>query len=218
MIEIVWDISPDELNKPPAEINYNRYVYYDSDSGDITAISNQPNEYENPFLSLTYDDVKAIFEGTASPLDYKVVFSPDQREFVMIRKEEQVQLLEQKSKVIYQIPGVLDLTDDPVYDPLTDIVIIQDVATLTWKYRMSNFLRKSIYGQRFYFDKVLEFYITKHNDPNVLYYTQRIPLNVFSELAHFELPFNDFDYTNTPYSIFTRKTFGRYLYIRNEHE
>jgi len=214
MIEIVWDIDPSEFNKIP-EVNLTRYVYYDVNTGELKAITNSPNEHDYPFIVLTYDDVKDIFEGNEGILRYKVVFSPDQRSYVLIRKEDEVNILEQKHRFIYQVPELFTTATEPNYDLTTDVVIFKDNATTTWKFRMGSYLVKNLKDQQFYFDKNIEFYVTKHDDPNILYYTFEVPLNLLIELGHYEVAFRDLDHIVESPSIFTRKTFGKYLYIRN---
>lgn len=218
MLQVEWDITEqdlDQFNKRYEYADMTRYVYYDPETGIIKYIAGSL-VYDLPYVSVEYDQVKGIIEGTDNLENYKIVFSPDDKDFVFIKKEDEEETLETIDEIIFKIPFITDTSYPLQHDPFNDITVIQDYTDTCWKIYINALLIKSLKSKHLYFDKEFHFYITAYNDPNILYKTMIIPMKELLENSYFIIPFDFLDYSETKISIFTRKIFTKYQHIKTK--
>jgi len=219
VLNVVWDIDENALKEYEAkakQIDNTQYIYYDPDNGNLKGISNQSNELNLPYITLNLEEINSIITGTKPIHEYKVVFSPDAKEFVLIHVEEEEDTLESINDIIYQYPFKIDTSIPLEFDINNDITIVQDYTDTCWKFYMHGDLARSLQKKKLYFDNVHELYVTALNDPNILYKTMRVPLKELVTNYFYILPFDDIDYNETKISIYSRKLFSRYQYIKNK--
>lgn len=218
VLTVVWDIDEKELieykNKTSTPI-IDQFIFYDTD-GNIKAISNQNNELDLPYISLSIDEINSILDGKHPMHEYKVVFSPNEKEFVLIHIDEEEDVLQSIHEVIYQYPFKIDTSIPLIFDPTNDITVIQDYTDTCWKFYINNDLAYKLGKRKLYFDNVHELYVTSFNDPNILLKTMKIPLKELITNFHYILPFDDIDYNETKISIYSRKLFSKYQYIKTK--
>lgn len=218
MLQVEWDITEqdlDQFNKRYEYIDMTRYVYYDSETGLIKYITGS-QVYDLPYVTVQYEQVKGIIEGTDNLENYKIIFSPDDKDFVFVKKEDEEEILQSIDEIIFQLPFTTDTSYPLQYDPFNDITIIQDYTDTCWKIYINGSLANSFKSKNLYFDKEFHFYITEYNDPNILYKTMVIPIKELLDNFYYILPFDNFDYNETKVSIFTRKIFTKYQYIKTK--
>lgn len=214
-LEIVWDI-PEESTTKKFEPNYTRYVFYDSNTGAIRRITPDLEDDINPYVEVHFDEVKNIINGIESWKDYKVIFSPDEKTFVLVKLEVVQETLETANDIIYQVPCTVDTSVPLVFDTTNDLTIVQDFTDVCWRVLINWKLAETLKGKNLYFDTVFEFYVTSYNDPNVLLKTLRVPIKNLVENSYYIFPFDRLELDNTPISIYTRKQFYKYQYIRTK--
>lgn len=219
ILQVVWDIDEKVLKDYEEKIsttNNNVFVFYDSESGDLKGISNQSNELSFPYISLNVDEINSIIDGTRPIYEYKVVFSPDDKDFILIHFNDEEEVLHSINDIIYQYPFKIDTSKPLELDPTVDITVIQDYEDTCWKFYINSNLANSLAKKKLYFDNVHELYITALNDPNILYKTMRLPLKDLITNFHYILPFDDIDYNELNISIYSRKLFSKYQYIKTK--
>lgn len=218
MLQVVWDITDEELekfNSRNSVVEEFRHVYYDADTGIIKSISNG-QEGNMPFVLVHFDQVKDILEGKDFIENYKIIFSPDDKDFVFVRKEDEEEILQSINDVIFQIPSLVNTSYPVIHDPLNDITIIQDYTDTCWKVYINGGLAHSLQSKNLYFDKSFDFYITDYNDPNILHKTMSIPVKDLLENFYAVFPFDELEYKEQRISIFTRKLFTKYQHIKTK--
>lgn len=218
MLQVEWDITEHELdqfNKRYEYVDMTRFVYYDPDSGFVKYITGSL-VYDLPYVTVQYDQVKGIIEGTEHLENYKIIFSPDDKDFIFIKKDDEEETLQTIDEIIFQLPAIVDTAQPLQYDPFNDITIIQDYNDTCWKIYINGLLANSIKSKHLYFDREFHFYITEYNDPNILHKTMIVPIKDLVENFYYIIPFDSLDYSETKVSIFTRKLFTKYQYIKTK--
>lgn len=218
MLQVEWDITEDDLEKFNSRnsVSYEfRHVYYDGDTGIIKSISNG-QESNMPFILVHFDQVKSILEGKDFIENYKIIFSPDDKDFVFVRKEDEEEILQSINDVIFQIPTIVDTRFPIIHDPLNDITIIQDYNDTCWKIIVNGSLAQSLKKRNLYFDRYFDFYITDYNDPNILHKTFSVSVKELVDNFFVILPFDEVEYSDKRVSIFTRKLFTKYQHIKTK--
>jgi len=218
MLQVEWDITDEELekfNSRNSVIDEFRHVYYDTDTGIIKSISNG-QELNMPYVLVHFNQVKDILEGKDHVENYKIIFSPDDKDFVFIKKDDEEDTFQSIDEIIFQLPAIVDTSYPLQYDPFNDITIVQDYTETCWKIYMNGSLAISLKSKHLYFDKEFHFYITAYNDPNILYKTMMIPIKDLVDNFYHIMPFDSIDYNETKVSIFTRKIFTKYQYIKTK--
>lgn len=219
ILQVEWDISEAELVHYKLNVNKNsdvRYVFYDPESGVIQAITNSYNNEITPHVTVPFSQVKDILEGKELYINYKVVFSPDEKDFILIKKDEEEEILTSINDIIFQIPFSVDTTVPLIYDSMNDLTFIQDYNDTCWKIYINGSLARSLSEKKIYFDRKYEIYVTAKNDPNILIKTMEIPINELIEHYHYILPFDNIDTNETPISLYCRKIFTKYQYIKTK--
>jgi len=219
MLQVEWDITEYQLEefnrKFNSSVNTERFVHYIQDTGEIKSISSV-QDYNLASVVVQFHQVQGILEGTDHIENYKIIFSPDEKDFVFIRKDDEEEVLQSIHDVIFQIPFKINTSHPTIYDPFNDITLIQDYVDTCWKIYMNGSLADSFRARRLYFDKEFNFYITEYNDPNILIKTITVPIKELVENYYCILPFDDIDYDGKKISIFTRKLFNKYQYIKTK--
>ena len=219
MLQVEWDITEEELNsynEKIKQVDEVRYVFYNPETGAITGISNSANEQTLPSVTVMFDQVRSLLEGDDVVQNYKIVFSPDAKDYVFIRLDEQEEVLESIHDVIFQFSFNVDTSNPLIYDSTNDITVIQDYEDTCWKVYINGTLARSLRERKLYFDQIYEFYITDFNDPNILYKTLRVPMNELINNYYCILPFDQIDEDEVRVSVYARKIFEKYQYIKTK--
>lgn len=218
-LQVEWNITEDELVKEPTKEDlesFTMYVFYDEKTGAVKRITPIADNNPNPSIQVAYSEVKDILDGNESWDDYKVVFSPDQKIYLLTKISRNIEQLESISDVIFQVPFIVDTSFPLVYDTMNDFTFIQDYNDTCWKVHINGILANTLAGKNLDFDKVFEVYVTSFNDPNILYKTFRIPLNELVANYYYIIPFDKMDYDEIKVSLYTRKIFSKYQYIKTK--
>jgi hypothetical protein len=219
MLQVEWDITEEDLKSYDSKIKQVddfRFVFYEPETGEIKAISNMANEQTLPSVTVTFSQVKSLLEGTDVLHNYKVVFSPDAKDYAFIRLDEQEEILQSVHDVIFQFPFSIDTGVPLEYDPTNDITVIQDYAETCWKVYINGTLARSLRDRKLYFDQTYEIYVTEFNDPNVLYKTLQVPMTKLINNFYCILPFDQVDKDEVRVSVYARKLFEKYQFIRTK--
>jgi hypothetical protein len=219
LLKVEWDIDEQVLKdyeQKISTVSSEIFVFYESYDGTIKGISNQIEELDLPYISLSIDDVNKTIDGTRPIYEYKVVFSPDEKEFILIHIEEDVEFLSSVNEVIYQYPMIIDTSVPLDFDLTNDITVVQDFNDTCWKFYINGTLAYSLRNRNLHFEDIIEIYVTALNDPNILYKTLRIPLKTFVENYFYVLPFDHIDYSKDKISLYSRKVFSKYQFIRTK--
>lgn len=217
LLQVVWDIDEETLKKHSQPIiNNDQYIFYDPNSGDLRGISNSSSELNLPYIVLNIDELNQIVNGSKPLHEYKVIFSPNEKEFVLIHVSEEEDVLHSISDVIYQYPFKIDTSIPLEFDKSNDITVIQDYNDTCWKFYINDELANVLAKKKLYFDNTHELYVTALNDPNILYKTLELPLKELITNYHFIIPFDELDYKETKISIYSRKLFNKYQYIKTK--
>jgi hypothetical protein len=219
LLQVEWDITEEDLKEYQRSINQNsdvRYVFYNPETGLINKITNSYNNEIEPHVTVPFNQVKDILEGIESYTNYKVVFSPDEKDFILIKKDEEAEILTSINDIIFQIPFIIDTAVPLVYDTMNDLTFVQDYKDTCWKIYINGNLAKSLSEKKIYFDKKYEIYVTAKNDPNILVKTMTIPFNQLVENYYYIIPFDNIDVDEIPISLYCRKLFTKYQYIKTK--
>jgi hypothetical protein len=218
IIQVVWDIDENTLKEYEEKVSQKKliHVFYDPEHGNIKVISGESNESTLPYISLSQDEINTIIDGTKPMHEYKVVFSPDEKDFILIHVDEEEEVLQSIHDVIYQYPFKIDTSKPLEIDPTNDITVIQDYNDSCWKFYINGNLASKLSKKKMYFDNIHELYVTEANDPNILYKIMRLPLKDLITNFYYIIPFDDIDYNEVKISIFSRKLFSKYQYIKNK--
>jgi hypothetical protein len=219
MLQVEWDISEEDLksyDNKIKQIDDFRFVFYEPETGEIKGISNMANEQTLPSVTVSFSQVRNLLEGTDVIHNYKVVFSPDAKDYAFIRLDEQEEILQSVHDVIFQFPASTNTSVPLEYDPTNDITVIQDYAETCWKVYINGTLARSLRDRKLYFDQIYEIYLTEFNDPNVLYKTLKIPMTELINNFYCILPFDRIDEDEVRVSVYARKIFEKYQYIRTK--
>jgi hypothetical protein len=144
LLQVEWDIAEEDSKSYDDNIKQDdfRFVFYDPETGEIKGISNMANEQTLPSVTVTFSQVKNLLEGTDFIHNYKVIFSPDAKDYAFIRLDEQEEVLQSIHDVIFQFPPLIDTSVPLEYDPSNDITVVQDYTDTCWKvYIHQNHLR-----------------------------------------------------------------------------
>ncbi len=90
------DIIPQELIAQALAISQtvNVYkVYFDKESGDILAITNEDSQIYTSFIEVEYDVVKDFLTGKKNSLKYKIVFVDQSTPAIILKSESDVNLI-----------------------------------------------------------------------------------------------------------------------------
>jgi len=219
ILQVEWDLTDDDLKDYERTLNKNsdvRYVFYNPETGVISSITNSYNNESEPHVTVPFSQVKEILEGTDLHTNFKVVFSPDEKDFILIKKDEEEEILTSINEVIFQIPFNIDTANPLIYDSMNDLTFIQDYNDTCWKIYINGPLADVLKEKKIYFDKNYEIYVTAKNDPNILIKTIIIPINELVENYYYILPFDRIDVDEVPISLYCRKIFTKYQYIKTK--
>ena len=218
MLQVEWDITEEDLKSYDNKLKQDdfRFVFYEPETGEIKGISNMANDQTLPSVTVTFSQVKNLLEGTDIIHNYKVIFSPDAKDYAFIRLDEQEEILQSVHDVIFQFPASIDTSVPLEYDPTNDITVIQDYSETCWKIYINGTLARSLRDRKLYFDQTYEIYLTEFNDPNVLYKTLKVPMTELINNFYCILPFDRVDEDEVRVSVYARKLFEKYQYIRTK--
>jgi len=218
MLQVEWDITEEDLKSYDNKLKQDdfRFVFYEPETGEIKGISNMANDQTLPSVTVTFSQVKNLLEGTDIIHNYKVIFSPDAKDYAFIRLDEQEEILQSVHDVIFQFPASIDTSIPLEYDPTNDITVIQDYSETCWKIYINGTLARSLRDRKLYFDQTYEIYLTEFNDPNVLYKTLKVPMTELINNFYCILPFDRVDEDEVRVSVYARKLFEKYQYIRTK--
>jgi len=184
------------------------YVYYDKDTEEIVSISNHIKEFSNyPYVSVDLEAVRPILVGKKSLRDYKVIYNNEIKEYEFVSVLDLLDLHESSSQSwdesIYKIPTQTDVKDiDMIIEDRKDI----------WKIKFSKNIKKK-YSNIDTFS-VLEFYVTRKNDANVLLSKILIKISEIASKNYISIKKNEI---TDSYSIYCKKRFDSYLLVKNEN-
>jgi hypothetical protein len=219
LLQVEWDMTEGDLKEYQKSINQNsdvRYVFYNPETGLISSITNSYNNEIEPHVTVPFSQVKSILEGNDLYTNFKVVFSPDEKDFILIKKDEEEEVLTSINDIIFQIPFSVDTTVPLIYDTMNDLTFIQDYEDTCWKIYINGTLADSLKEKKIYFDRSYEIYITAKNDPNILIKTMIIPINELVDNYYYIIPFDNIDVDEVPISLYCRKLFTKYQYIKTK--
>jgi len=216
ILQVVWDVTEEDLKKASAPPNNDQFVFYDPNTGDLKGFSNSNTELDLPFITLNIEEINQIIDGTRPIYEYKVIFSPNEKEFVLIHVNDEEDVLQSINDIIYQIPFKIDTSVPLEFDSANDITIVQDYIDTCWKIYINGDLANTLAKRKLYFDNIYELYVTALNDPNVLYKTMTVPLKELITNFYYIIPFDDLDYNEAKISIYSRRLFNKYQYIKNK--
>jgi hypothetical protein len=218
LLQVEWDITEEDLKSYDDKSKQDdfRFVFYEPETGEIKGISNMANDQTLPSVTVSFTQVKNLLEGTDLIHNYKVIFSPDAKDYTFIRLDEQEEILQSIHDVIYQFPCIIDTSVPLEYDPTNDITLIQDYTDTCWKIYINGNLARSLRDRKLYFDQIYEIYLTEFNDPNVLYKTLKVPMTELINNFYCILPFDRVDEDEVRVSVYARKIFEKYQYIKTK--
>lgn len=216
ILQVVWDVTEEDLKKASAPPNNDQFVFYDPNTGDLKGFSNSNTELDLPFITLNIEEINQIIDGTRPIYEYKVIFSPNEKEFVLIHVNDEEDVLQSINDIIYQIPFKIDTSVPLEFDSANDITVVQDYIDTCWKIYINGDLANTLAKRKLYFDNIYELYVTALNDPNVLYKTMTVPLKELITNFYYIIPFDDLDYNEAKISIYSRRLFNKYQYIKNK--
>lgn len=186
------------------------YVYYDQETDDIVSISNHIKEFSNyPFVKVDIEEVRPILSGKRRLRDYRVMYNFDTKEYDFISKLDLLDLHESQStawdEAIFKIPTT-------ALNSVPELLIQDNVDS--WKIEFSENLRKKYSNVGDESMSVIELYVTREDDANVL--LAKIIFR-FRDIANNDSILIKKIDLGEPYSLYCRKRFDSYLLIKNEN-
>lgn len=144
------------------------YVYYDIETGNVLSVSNEKNE-SLPFIKVEASEVSTIVSGKENVGDYKVVLDLASKEYVLQAYYDKEAKYLSWDTTVYRFPVITE------FNNTLDVLAIQDQSLGTWTFQFSSSIHKILVTRQHYVG-VINFYITKFDDANVLYETIRIDI------------------------------------------
>lgn len=176
------------------------FIFFDRETGKITAIDKDPNYRKNDKISAEFSDIKHIIDTTKSIDDYKVVFDDKTKKY-QLKEIENIQ--QSKDNFVYKIPKGNKEN--------LDIKILQDNVLGFWVVTLTESIFESIKTN----SSGIEFYITVENDANILIDTLRVIDQDFDENRQAAYR-RDSSFEKV--SIYCRKFFDSYLHEVRKNE
>lgn len=185
------------------------YVIFEKETGKVLGVS--PKDDNENSIWVEFDEVEALISGKDRRKNYRVEYNPKEKQLELVNLHLQSLDGASISDFIYEIPEN--------YAENADIVVEQDQKTRCWRIILGNALKKGLRRQGIRFNSWVNFSVTAKHDPNVLYKTLEVDFSKILQDNCAILPFSmDFEYTNTPISVFTSRKFDSYEFRRIMHE
>lgn len=179
-----------------------RYVYFDS-TGEILSVANR-NDAEGNYIEVELDEVINLITAKEPVSKYVVLFDTLTKKHVLRPRfiEEEIQF--DINNQVYKLPTVKP--ERP------DFTVVQDVKQKKWFLKLDDSIKENIKNKTVQFTNSLNFSITKHNDPHILYNTFVIDLKTISD-NDVEVPFaSDFELDSSAISVYTTKRLETYYH------
>jgi len=180
------------------------YVFFNPDNGSVTKISPVVDNDTESFVVVDKVDVSLILQGIDPLINYHVIYNTKSKEFEFKPLTLYTEDTLDWDELIYNIPS--NVND-------ADIEIIQDVKNKCWKILMHSKLVAFITEKKINLQSNLNFSITQHNNPNILFFSFDISLKLLANQGWAIVPFKyDFEFNGGLCSVYTQKRFGAYNY------
>lgn len=180
-----------------------RYVYY-NEEGEILSISNTKDEDSN-YITVELEKVVNFLTGKESASSYLVVYDTLIKQHVLKLKYQADENAFRINEDIYEI--------EQNTDQKPDLIITQDIKNKKWVFIVDDGLKTYLKSQKVAYNRVLNFSITRKNDPHDLYHLITIDFKKLIEQNSVEIPFKyQTEESNNNLSVYTTKRFENYLY------
>jgi hypothetical protein len=190
----------DSLLNPP-KIVY--YIHYDDD-GLIKNVRNYLETHDNlPYIEM---DGNSFDFKNFKIQDYAVINENNQ--MVLTKIEKIFDKILSIKDIVYEIPKISIYQEYEITDE--DIIIEQDSWHSEFRIRLSK-KWSDTFGHLRNVNRNIVLYVTKEQDPNILYKTLNIPIYKLIGVPSLKISYDDFK--DTPCSIYGTRYFEKYLHI-----
>lgn len=179
-----------------------RYVYF-NEVGEIISISNR-NDTEGNYIKVELNEIINLVTAKEPVNKYIVLFDTITKKHVLRSRfiEEEIQF--DINKQVYKVP-----TEKP---ERPDFTLLQDTKQKQWILKLDDSIKENIKNKTVQFTNSLNFSITKHNDPHILYNFFIIDLKLIST-DDVKIPFSsDFELDANEISVYTTKRLETYYH------
>jgi hypothetical protein len=182
------------------------YLTYNPDNGKLLSVLTEEPPANATYVPIDEDLAQAFRSGEERPLKWTVEYSPIRKAMYPIKKGETDLELSSIKDAIYEIPKIAD--DD------VDLTIKQ--TKTHWVFSLGNTLRENLKTKRMNVDMVMNFSITKKDNPNILLKRYEIKFKDLIEKSSVKYSFTqDFESNREDVSIYTTRIFKTYYYEQN---
>ena len=179
------------------------FVYYDKKTSKIQKISNKKIDSNLEVFKIETSLVQDIIVGKRKSDDFIVIYDLSEKRLTV----KEITYESELSSIKYKLYDITRSTDT-VYD----VKISQDQLKKCWKISLSNDTKRELLGSKYHSNDTIYFSVTQKHNPNVLYRSLEVSLNVLlnNEIEYlFEY---DWEMQNKEVSIYTPKFFNSYAY------
>jgi|TARA_B100000927_G_scaffold290491_1_gene289499 hypothetical protein len=183
-------------------VSTKRFVIFDSTSGEISSIVNY-KPTDGSFIPVEQKEVDSILTGNEPMSYYYVHYNKTKKEYQL------------RTRTNFDIDSYL--VDDLIYEipqdniDNSDIKVTFNIKDTCWKFTIGGDLKANILAHKVSFKQIMNFSITKHNDPNILYKTISFNFDDLVDGKYVVVPFDsDFEFNGDPMSVYTIKRFDKY--------
>jgi hypothetical protein len=181
------------------------YFHYDPITGNITSFRNYLEIDEYPYLKFPHTD----FESAISANDYQVINKDGTKQLV---KRKSFEIISKIDNIVHQVPKKAANPAIKIsrLNYQFDVLVEQDNNKREFRIRLSGEI-KDQYQQEINSKRIIVFYVTAENDPNILYKTLDIPLAKLLQYHYYTVPYDDFN--DLFCNIFSLRHFNNYLHL-----
>ena len=184
------------------------YVIYNEINGVILKISPLIDKLltGTNYINVDIMQVNNILQGRESVYSYNVVFDEHAQDF-------QLKFIENDSDNECNINDVIYEVNES--NCMADVIIIQNFVENYWQIRLSSEVIEKIKNLSNNKLQNIHLSLTEKNNPNILYKELIIDSAYILEHQTYSIPFSDeFEFNNTPISIYTVKKYNSYTFIK----
>jgi len=179
------------------------FVYYNKETSKIQKISNKKINSDLEVFKIETSLVQDIIVGKRKSDDFIVIYDLSEKRLTV----KEITYESELSSIKYKLYDITRSTDT-VYD----VKISQDQLKKCWKISLSNDTKRELLGSKYHSNDTIYFSVTQKHNPNILYRSLEVSLNVLlnNEIEYlFEY---DWEMQNKEVSIYTPKFFNSYVY------
>ena len=174
-------------------------VAFEKNTGKIIAIG--PGLTHENKIDVSFSEVAKFKTGEASKLDYCVTYDIADKNYKIIKKEEQTKIT--ANDILYEI----EKTNN------ADITVVQNKSKKRWEVILDKQTQHTLQKNNFSSQQKISFSVTALGDANILYRYMSIDFNELVKKGQVEIDFiMSFEKQETRLSIYTRKIFDTYSY------